>query len=74
MSPELVCNNVINEYKMNVFMTLFVAALFFLLTPGVLLSLPKGSSLYTKAFVHGLVFAVVYHFTHKAVWHYLNRM
>jgi hypothetical protein len=74
MFPDLVCNNVINEYKMNVFMTLFVAALFFLLTPGVLLSLPKGGCLYTKAFVHGLVFAVVYHFTHKAVWHYLNRM
>lgn len=52
----------------NVGMTLFVAALFVLLTPGVLLSLPAKGSLLQKAAVHGLVFAVVYHYTHKSVW------
>ena len=52
----------------NVGMTLFVAALFVLLTPGVLLSLPAKGSLLQKAAVHGLVFAVVYHYTHKTVW------
>jgi len=54
----------------HVVMTLFVAALFFVLTPGVFLSIPDGSSLKTKALVHGLVFALVFHFTHKMVWNY----
>lgn len=53
----------------HLYMTLFVAALFALLTPGVLLCLPSTrSSTVTQAVVHGLVFALVYHFTHKAVW------
>ena len=55
---------------MNVVMTLFTAILFVLLVPGVVLSLPPKGSLLTKAIVHGLVFALVYHFTHKAVWHW----
>ena len=53
---------------MNVVVTLYVALLFMVLTPGVLLTLPKGGSKLVVAAVHGLVFAVVYHFTHKAVW------
>ena len=52
-------------------MSLFVAVLFFLLTPGVLVSLPPKSSLYTKAAVHALVFAVVFKLTHKAVREFL---
>ena len=53
---------------MRVLMTLYVAALFFLLSPGVLLRLPAGGSLVTAAFVHAVVFGVVYLFTHKLVW------
>lgn len=53
---------------MNVFVTLYVALLFMVLTPGVLLTLPKGGSKLVVAAVHGLVFGVVYHFTHKLVW------
>jgi hypothetical protein len=53
---------------MNVFVTLYVALLFLVLTPGILLTLPKGGSKLTVAAVHALVFALVYHFTHKAVW------
>jgi hypothetical protein len=53
---------------MNLFVTLYVALLFVVLTPGVLLSLPpKGSKLVVAA-THGLVFALVYHLTHKYVW------
>jgi len=48
-------------------MSLFVAVLFFVLTPGVLLSIPKKGSLVKKAAVHAVVFALVYHFSHKAV-------
>lgn len=45
-------------------MCLFMGILFFILTPGVLLSLPAGGSLMTKAAVHAVVFAVIYHLTH----------
>ena len=51
------------------YMTLLVGILFVLLTPGVLLCLPSTrSSTLTQAVVHGLIFALVYHFTHKMVW------
>ena len=53
---------------MNWIMTLFTAVLFFLLTPGVLLRLPPGGSKITVAITHAVVFALVYHLTHKAVW------
>ena len=53
---------------MNVFVTVYVALLFMVLTPGILLTIPKGGSKLVVAAVHGLVFAVVYHFTHKMVW------
>jgi len=54
---------------MNWFMILFLAALFFVLSPGVLLRLPARGDVYTVAAVHAAVFALVWHFTHKAVWH-----
>jgi uncharacterized membrane protein len=55
---------------MNLFMTLYLAALFVALTPGVLLTLPKGGNKMTVAVVHGLVFAVVWYFTHRMVFRY----
>lgn len=42
------------------FYVLTTAILFFLLTPGVLLSLPPGSSLMVQAATHGVVFALVH--------------
>lgn len=57
-----------------VLMSLYVAALFVVLTPGVLLSLPKGGSKLTQAAVHGLVFALVFHFTHKMVWRFVAQL
>jgi hypothetical protein len=53
---------------MNLVCTLYIGLLFVLLTPGVLLRLPPKGSLLTVAIVHGLVFALIYHFTHKMVW------
>jgi hypothetical protein len=53
---------------MQLIMTLYLAVLFFVLTPGILVSLPKGGSKYTCAAVHGLVFALVFYLTHKMVW------
>jgi len=49
-------------------MILFTALLFFVLTPGILLTLPAQGSLATKAMVHAFVFALVYHFTHKIAY------
>jgi hypothetical protein len=46
---------------------LFVAALFFVLTPGVVLSLPPGASHQVQAAVHAVVFAVVLTFAWKAM-------
>ena len=48
-------------------MNLYVAALFFVLTPGVLLTLPKGGSKFTVAAVHAAVFALVLQLTYRAV-------
>jgi len=55
---------------MHILMSAFVAVLFFLLTPGVVLCIPEKSSIYMQAAVHALVFALVYHLTHKMVWKY----
>jgi hypothetical protein len=48
---------------------LTTAALFFILTPGILLSLPPGSSFTIQAATHAVVFAIV----HKFVQHGLLR-
>ena len=50
-------------------MFLFSAVLFFALTPGVLVSLPPKGKKYTVAAVHAVIFAVVWHCTHKAAWY-----
>jgi len=49
-------------------MSLYTALLFFVLVPGVLVSLPPGGKKTTVALTHAVVFALVYHFTHKAVY------
>jgi len=56
---------------MHLMMTLFVAALFYVLTPGILLTLPKGGSKMMVAATHALIFAVVFGLVHKSVWHFL---
>jgi len=52
--------------------TIYAAILFFLLSPGVLLSLPPKSCTMTKAAVHSLVFALIFYFTYGYVWRYFN--
>jgi hypothetical protein len=52
-------------------MSLFIAALFFALTPGVLVTLPPKGKIYAVAAVHALIFALIYHLVHKLVWHTL---
>ena len=50
--------------KMGYFYLLTTALLFFVLTPGILLSLPPGGSKMTVAAVHAIVFAVVHKMLH----------
>jgi len=55
---------------MNVVMTLYLAVLFLLLCPGVLVSLPPKGSRLTVALTHAAVFALVYHLTYKMVYRF----
>ena len=49
-------------------MSVYAALLFFVLTPGVLLALPPGASPLVQAATHAVVFGLVWWLTHKAVW------
>jgi hypothetical protein len=53
---------------MNLIVTLYSALLFFLLVPGILVSFPPKKSKFVVAGFHAIVFALVWHFTHKLVW------
>ncbi len=52
---------------MSLVSVLYLVALFFVLTPGVLVSLPPGGKKMTVALAHAVLFAVVYQLTHKMV-------
>ena len=52
---------------MNMFMAIYCAILFFVLSPGVLLRIPKNGSKFVVAGVHAIVFGVVAFFTCKIV-------
>lgn len=58
---------------MHLFMFFFVAVLFFVLTPGVLVSLPPKSSKLVVAGTHAIVFALAWTLIHKSVWHWALR-
>jgi hypothetical protein len=53
---------------MSLIVSLYSAILFFVLVPGILLSLPPKGNKFVVAGVHALVFALIFHFTHKLVW------
>lgn len=53
---------------MSLIVSLYTAILFFVLVPGILLSLPPKGNKFVVAGVHALVFALIFHFTHKLVW------
>ena len=49
-------------------MALYFAVLFYLVTPGVLVTLPNGASLKTVRMTHAIVFAVAVMLTKSFVW------
>lgn len=59
---------------MNLIMMIYAFLLFFILTPGVLLTLPPKGSKMIVAITHGVVFAVVWTLTHKIIWHATSSM
>jgi hypothetical protein len=53
---------------MNWVVTVYAAILFFVLTPGILVSLPPKGSKMMVAATHAVVFALLFGFTAKMVW------
>jgi hypothetical protein len=53
---------------MSLFVILFSALLFFVLTPGVFIRIPQNGSKYTVAAVHAAVFALIFGLSHKFIW------
>lgn len=53
---------------------IIMALVFYVFVPGMFLTLPSGSSSKkTVAIVHGLIFAVVWHFTHAMLFSVARR-
>jgi hypothetical protein len=59
---------------MNVFMAVYFAILFFLLSPGILLRLPQNGSKMTVATVHAIVFGLIAYLTGRFVWRLSHRL
>ena len=56
---------------MNHLLCIVLGVLFFILTPGILVTLPPKGSKVTVALTHAVVFAIIYCLTYKAVYSYL---
>jgi hypothetical protein len=52
---------------MNSILVIYAVVLFFVLTPGILLTLPPKSNKYTVAIVHAVVFGLILYFSHFVV-------
>jgi hypothetical protein len=52
---------------MSTLVILYSILLFFLLTPGILITLPRKSSKTIVALTHAIVFGIIYHLTHQFV-------
>ena len=52
----------------NIVIPVYATILFFILSPGVLLTLPPGGSTMMVALVHSLVFFILFFFTHRFVY------
>jgi hypothetical protein len=59
---------------MNVLFSIYVLVLFFILTPGILLRIPKKGSKVIVALVHGLIFAAILSISGHYVWKFRNSL
>jgi len=55
------------------FMLVIIVFTFYLLTPGIVLSLPPGQPLYVQAVIHGVVFTGVYYTVLTPIFRILGR-
>jgi len=53
---------------------IYAAILFFILTPGVLVTLPPNSGKLVVAMVHSLVFFVLFFFTYRLVYQLVDKL
>ena len=53
---------------MNWVVSIYSAILFFVLTPGIFVRLPPKASNMVVTATHAVIFAIIFHFTHKFVW------
>jgi hypothetical protein len=53
---------------MNLWMALFLAVLFVLLTPGILLRIPANGTNLEAAVVHSIVFVLIWWVIYKPLW------
>ena len=58
---------------MNFFLTIYTAFLFIILSPGVLFTLPRKSKKKIVFATHGVIFALIFHFTHNIVLRITNK-
>lgn len=58
---------------MQLTLLLYIIALFYVLTPGVLVSLPRKGSKMVVALTHAVIFALVFQFTYKLVLNIVSR-
>ena len=49
-------------------MSLYATILFFLLSPGILFTLPPSESVFASTGLHALLYGVIWQFTHKPVY------
>lgn len=56
---------------MHIYMLIYITLLFFILSPGVLITIPNIDSKVIPALVHSIVFTIVYYYTYKLVWEYI---
>lgn len=59
---------------MNILLFLILVALFVVLTPGIVVYLPPKCSKTVTAVTHGVIFALIWSFTHKMLWRTTNRI
>ena len=49
-------------------MSLYATILFFVLSPGILFTLPPSESVFASTGLHALLYGLAWHFTHKPIY------
>lgn len=55
-------------------LVIYTLILFVLLTPAIIVRLPQNGNKWTVAFVHGLIFTLIFHLTHNFILKFSNTL